>query len=167
MSAGTERRLDRATKKERKPKMHQQNPLRFDLPGDVHVAGPPHRSFNPGQPRQLAPHSPCLHLQPRGIPAHLPGTLPVRFGEGRTGLLCDPVGVGCSVRGCHPLRSYRRRTRGRHHQPLRAADRGLASLWWLVVLVLVLVATCMYEVRSCSLSARLVAYVREGVSRAL
>jgi hypothetical protein len=42
--------------------------------------------------------------------AHLPGTLPVRFGQGRSGLLGDRV--GCSVRGCHPLRSYRRRTPG-------------------------------------------------------
>jgi hypothetical protein len=44
---------------------------------------------------------------------------------------------------------------------------GWLAFGWLVVLVLVLVATCMYELRSCSLSARLVAYVREGVSRAL
>src|ERR687898_800330 len=75
---------------------NEQNPLRFDLPGDVHVVGTPHRPRNPGQPRRLAPHTPCdaLHLQPRGLPAHLPGTLPIRFWQGRAGLLAIVSGSG-------------------------------------------------------------------------
>jgi hypothetical protein len=83
-----------------------------------------------GNNRWLAPHggSHALYLQSRGLPAHHPGILPVQVKQSGARFLGTPVGVRRHLRSRDPLWSYRRRAPGRHHQPLRAADRRLAGL---------------------------------------
>ena len=126
---------------------NEQNPLRFDLPGDVHVVGTPHRPRNPGQPRRLAPHTPCdaLHLQPRGLPAHLPGTLPIRFWQGRAGLLAIVSGSGAIFVATIHFGSASVEPPADIINMYEPRIVGWLAFAWLVVFVAVLLGTCMYE----------------------